>query len=127
MDLSGPNEIQVSAANSAFELGLKSAQDAASSGKTEEAAKAFEKLFATMLVHELSRGLNEGFFGDGPGADTFTSWFEDHIGDTLSSGKGLGIAEAVRASLIRKGAPGESAPPAPPAEAPAAAPEGAGR
>jgi Rod binding domain-containing protein len=127
MDLSGPNEIQVSAANSAFEHGLKSAKDAAGAGRTEEAAKAFEKLFATMLVHELSRGLNQGFFGDGPGADTFTSWFEDHVGETLTAGKGLGLAEAVRASLIRKGAPEEPAPAAIPAQAPDIAQRGDAR
>lgn len=112
MDINSLNEIQVTAAADAFERGLQGARDAAGAGRTEEAAKAFEKMFATLLVHELSRGLEDGFFGDGPGADTFTGWFEEHVGAALSEGRGLGLAEAVRAALIQKGAPAAPAEPA---------------
>jgi Rod binding domain-containing protein len=101
MDIAS-NEIQVTAAARAFESKLKGALDAVDAGKAEQAAQAFEKLFASMLVRELSRGLSEGFFGDGPGADTFTGWFEEHLGAALSAGRGLGVAEEVRASLIQK-------------------------
>jgi hypothetical protein len=102
MDISKATEIQATSAADALDRGLKGARDAASSGKTDEAAKAFEKMLATMLVHELSRGLTDGFFGDGPGADTFSGWFEEHMGAALGSGRGLGLAEQVRASLIQK-------------------------
>lgn len=102
MDISKATEIQATSAADALDRGLKGARDAASSGKTDDAAKAFEKMLATMLVHELSRGLTEGFFGDGPGADTFTGWFEEHMGEALGGGRGLGLAEQVRASLIQK-------------------------
>jgi len=105
MDINSLNEIQITAAADVFERNLKGARDAAGAGQTDEAAKAFEKMLATLLVREMSRGLSDGFFGDGPGADTFTGWFEEHIGAALSAGPGLGLAESVRASLIRKGAP----------------------
>ena len=42
--------------------------------KHAQTAKKFEELIATMLIKELRKGLSEGFFGDGPGSDTFNGW-----------------------------------------------------
>jgi Rod binding domain-containing protein len=36
------------------------------------AGRKFEQLFAGLMTKELRKGL-EGFFGEGPGADTFTA------------------------------------------------------
>jgi hypothetical protein len=105
MDFTSGNEIQVSAAADAFDKTLAAAKRAADGGKTKEAGQAIEKLLATMLVREMTRTLPNGFFGDGPGADTFNGWLEDHLGGALAEGQALGLSEAVQAALIRKNAP----------------------
>ena len=72
---------------------------AADEGKEAEAAKAFESLLATMLVKELRSSLTEGFFGEGPGADVYEAWFDDHLGKALTENDALGFAGMVKASL----------------------------
>lgn len=74
------------------------AQDSA----PEQAAQEMESLFATMLVAELRKGLGEGFFGSGAGADTFNGWFDEQIGASLASRSSLGLAEQVRESIVRE-------------------------
>ena len=54
-------------------------------GTPETVAREMESLFATMLVSELRKGLGEGFFGGGAGADTFNGWFDEQIGASLAS------------------------------------------
>ncbi len=66
------------------------------------AAREMESLFATMLVSELRKGLGEGFFGDGAGADTFNGWFDEQIGASLASRGSLGLADQIRESIIRE-------------------------
>lgn len=75
--------------------GVKRSQEAlasAESGRPDEAAKSFEELFARQLVRELRRGLPEGFFGKGVGADAFESWLDEHLGAQLARDGALGIA-----------------------------------
>ena len=66
------------------------------------AAKEMESLFATLLVGELRKGLGEGFFGSGPGADTFNGWFDEQLGASLASRGSLGLGEQVRVSIMRE-------------------------
>lgn len=99
MDLPSIDRIEGTARANALAAELDAARGAAGHGNVDEAARSFEKLFATLLVREMSATLKDGFFGDGPGADTFQGWMEEHLGDALSRGRGLGIAEAVRAAL----------------------------
>lgn len=68
----------------------------------EVAAREMEALFATMLVAELRKGLGEGFFGDGAGADTFNGWFDEQIGTSIASRGSLGLADQIRESIIRE-------------------------
>ncbi len=65
---------------------LRSAESAASEGRGAEAEKALEGLFTKMLVKEMRKGLGEGFFGTGPGADTYAEWFDDHLAEGLAEG-----------------------------------------
>jgi len=74
---------------------LEGARSAADAGRTAEAAREFEKLFATLLVKELRRGLPEGFFGKGEGADVYEGWLDEHLGTALSEGRGLGLRVAL--------------------------------
>lgn len=76
----------------------RSAEDTA----PEVAAREMEALFATMLVSELRKGLGEGFFGDGAGADTFNGWFDEQIGTSIASRGSLGLADQIRESIIRE-------------------------
>lgn len=73
------------------------------SGAETDAAQRFEELLATLLVKELRRALPDGLFGQGPGADVYEGWFDEHLGRDLARGGGLGLAEIVRESLVRKG------------------------
>lgn len=67
-----------------------------------DAAQRFEELLATLLVKELRRALPDGLFGQGPGADVFEGWFDEHLGQSLARGGALGLAEIVQEGLVRK-------------------------
>ncbi len=74
----------------------------ADEGTPETVAREMESLFATMLVSELRKGLGEGFFGGGAGADTFNGWFDEQIGASLASRSSLGLADQIRESIMRE-------------------------
>ena len=67
-----------------------------------EAGKKFEGLLATMLVNQMRKSLPEGFFGKGPGADSFGGWLDKSIGDALADSWDVGIAGMVKTSLDAK-------------------------
>jgi Rod binding domain-containing protein len=71
-------------------------------GKHEATAKRFEELIATMLVKELREGLPQGFFGDGPGSDTFNGWLDKNLGESLASRWDMDIAGMVKTDLDLK-------------------------
>jgi Rod binding domain-containing protein len=84
--------------------GVKRSQEAlasAESGRPDEAAKAFEEVFSRQLVREMRRGLPEGFFGKGVGADAFESWLDEHLGAQLARDGALGIAGMLKAAWTR--------------------------
>ncbi len=66
------------------------------------AGKKFEGLLATMLVNQMRKSLPEGFFGKGPGADSFGGWMDKSIGDALADSWDVGIAGMVKTSLDAK-------------------------
>ncbi len=57
----------------------------------KDAAKGFEQIFARMLASELRKGLGEGFFGSGPGADTFSGWLDEFVGEAIAERGSLGL------------------------------------
>ena len=66
----------------------------------EEAAEKMEALFASILVKELRRALPEGgFFGDGPGADTYNGWLDEHLGAQLAKSGALDMAGLVKTAI----------------------------
>jgi len=79
--------------------GALDARRAAEAGRVDEAAARFEALLATQLVKELRKGLSEGFFGSGAGADVFEGWFDEHLGSALAASGALDLASAVRIGL----------------------------
>ena len=44
-------------------------------------------------------GLTSGVFGDGPGADTYSAWFDEHLGNELADSGVLGLAGRLRVAL----------------------------
>jgi flagellar protein FlgJ len=87
------------------ERALAAARAASGRGDGLRAAREFERLLATQLVKELRRGLPEGFFGAGAGADVYEGWLDEHLGDALSEGRGLGLRVALEREMGPQGAP----------------------
>lgn len=71
----------------------------ARAGEVDDAAKRFEELLATMLVREMRRGVEQGFFGEGAGSDVFEGWLDEHLGKSLARDGVFDLAQAVRVSL----------------------------
>ena len=65
-------------------------------GRSEETAKAFEGMFASLLVKEMRQTLSEGLFGSDT-ADVYGVLFDQHIGRQLAEGEGLGIKQLILA------------------------------
>lgn len=81
---------------------VKSVEDA------RDVARQFESLFVQMMVSGLREtasitGEEKSLFGDGPGADQFTQWFDQNMAESVSKGMDLGVSEAVLADLRRWG------------------------
>ncbi len=86
-----------------IERGLARLSAMGEDANAAEAAEMFESLLATMLVKEARRSLGDGgFFGEGPGADVFSGWLDQHVGQALADGWDLDLAGMVRAGLIEK-------------------------
>ena len=62
----------------------------------EEAGKKFEAMLGTMLAKEMRKGLDEGFFGKGPGADSFSGWLDEYVGRVMAEQGTLGTGSLVR-------------------------------
>lgn len=103
LPLQGPAAVDGALADRA----LGAARAAARADDAREAAREFEKLFASLLVKELRRGLSDGFFGAGPGADVFEGWLDQHVGAVMSEGEGLGLRIALERDLASNGTDGE--------------------
>lgn len=71
-------------------------------GDHAAAGKQFEALIATLLVKQMRSSLNEGFFGSGPGADTFGGWLDKEIGDSLARSWDVDLAGMVKTNLDAK-------------------------
>jgi Rod binding domain-containing protein len=61
-----------------------------------EVAQQLETVFGQLLVQNLRQSAastpGSGLFGDGPGSDQFTQWFDAMLGERVARGGGLGIA-----------------------------------
>lgn len=109
MELGGLGKLAASRAQNNLNAGrisrVSKAAQAAGEGENAEAAQAaheMESLFATMMVTEMRKGLGEGFFGSGPGADTFGGWFDEQLGASIAERGSLGLAEQIKESIIRE-------------------------
>ncbi len=83
-------------------MGAQELQVPKAGSDNETAAQQFEQLLATMLVKEMRKSLPEGFFGSGPGSDSFNGWMDKSIGNNLAASWDLDIAGMVKTSLDNK-------------------------
>lgn len=61
-----------------------------------KAAEAFEAFLLQEMLRSMREAqLEQGFFGEGTGASTYQSMFEEHLSERLAEGSPLGIARAL--------------------------------
>lgn len=66
-----------------------------------EVGRSFERVLSGLLVKQLRESLPEGFFGGGAGADTYSSWMDEHLANALADSGALRIADMVAESVGR--------------------------
>jgi len=97
MDISSLNSSiagQIDQANASREASML--ERAAGSASDKDAGKQFEAMLGTMLAKEMRKGLDEGFFGKGPGADSFSSWLDEYVGRVMAEQGTLGTGSLVK-------------------------------
>lgn len=94
------NTLSSASASDAFGASnVKELENLAAQGKDADTAKAFESMFASMLVKEMRSSIDGGFFGKGPGADTYGQWFDKEMGEAIAADGGLGLAGMLKTQL----------------------------
>ena len=78
--------------------------------KKVEAAQDVAAKFEGMLVQMMVAGMREttsmmgeenSMFGSGPGADTYTQWFDQEMSTHISKAGGVGVADVLMEEMIR--------------------------
>ena len=83
--------------------------------KALDVARQFEEVFVRTLVSAMRQrselgGEQTGMFGSGPGADTYTDWFDKHMSQSLADTGGIGVADVLMREFERH----KQIPPLPP-------------
>lgn len=78
-----------------FSVGKGNLERAANSASSKNAGDKFEAMLGTMLAKEMRKGLDEGFFGKGPGADAFSGWLDEYVGQVMAEQGTLGTGAMV--------------------------------
>ncbi len=73
--------------------------------KAREAAHRLEGLFATLLVKEMRSTHSAGLFGEGTGADVYSGWFDQYLGEVLAKHGELHLASSIEKSIGQKETP----------------------
>jgi len=74
----------------------------ANAAAADKAAKNFASVFISEFLGSMFQGIStDGPFGGGPGEDMFRSLLMDQYGKSLADQGGFGIADAVKASLLK--------------------------
>lgn len=73
-----------------------------SAQKAEDAAKGFEAVFLSHFVDAMLSGLKaDGMFGGGTGEKMWRGFLAEHIADAYAEQGGIGIADIVKAQVLR--------------------------
>ena len=75
--------------------------------KAKDIADQFEALFMQSMVEGMRKtadmGVGESMFGDGPGADTYSQWFDNFMSVHLSDNGNIGLSETLMREFERTG------------------------
>ena len=80
--------------------------------KKVEAAQDVANKFEGMLVQMMVSGMREStdilgegnsMFGSGPGADTYTQWFDEQMSTHITGAGGVGVADVLMEEIVRTG------------------------
>lgn len=75
--------------------------------RAEQVAAQFEEIFVQQFVAGLRStvaiGDDEGLFGDGPGAETYTRWFDENFAEHVIRNGGVGVRDVLLADWERIG------------------------
>lgn len=85
--------------------------------RAEKVAGQFESVFVRTLVSSLRQTASvgsEGIFGEGPGADTYSDWFDQNLAEQISHSGHIGIADQLMRDFTRYGAISKAAAKSPP-------------
>jgi Rod binding domain-containing protein len=93
------NDVSV-ASRGSLEVALARAESAQRPGA--RVGKQFEALLSSLLVKEVRSTLENGFFGESTGADTFNGWIDDHVGRMIAERGDLGLARVVDGEIARR-------------------------
>jgi len=76
-------------------------------GKAREIADQFETLFMQSMVEGMRKtadmGQGKGLFGEGPGSDTYTQWFDNLMSGHLAENGRIGLSDTLMAEFERIG------------------------
>ncbi|MHC5065899.1 MAG: rod-binding protein [Planctomycetota bacterium] len=76
-------------------------------GEAKKIADNFETLFVQSMVEGMRKsgdmGQGEGLFGDGPGADTYTQWFDNFMSSHLAENGNIGLSDTLMEEFERLG------------------------
>lgn len=80
---------------------------AAARSRAEQVAGQFEEIFVQQFVAGLRStvaiGEDKGLFGDGPGADTYTRWFDENFAEHVIRNGGVGVRDILLSDWERIG------------------------
>lgn len=79
-----------------FQKKLKAAMDSKDEAALKKVSKDLESVFVDMVFQEMRKTVNSsGLTENAPGKDIYQSMFDQDIADSLSKGKGIGIADMI--------------------------------
>lgn len=82
--------------------GLQAAKDSGDTKKIEESAKEFEAVFIAEMMKPMFEGIEtDSMFGGGKGEEVFRGFLVTEYGKMMAESRGVGIADHVRAEMIR--------------------------
>jgi Rod binding domain-containing protein len=80
---------------------VMSAAEMVKRAKIASTAKDFEASFLTVMLGEMFKGVGEGEFGGGDGAQMFRSFLTDAMSKQMSKAGGIGLAGTVQAEMLK--------------------------
>jgi Rod binding domain-containing protein len=78
-----------------------SAADLAKRGQIKKTAENFEASFLSVMLGEMFKGVGEGEFSGGQGAQMFQSFMTDAMSKQMAKAGGIGLASTVQAEMLK--------------------------